>query len=235
MRESNARLSKQQRRKRRRIRRICVTVFLVILAVVILMTGLRLRTLSAFSGEYTRYIDITDRVVSNIAVWLSDVEGAQVDSEWVRSRTEDMIVSTELSFNPKGLKRGSYTEELNNPSYGECEDRAYLLTADCLRELIIKRLSLIGYADSLTDEEADALVKEALGMSLDSYIKNAGIHFMPDYNELTGEVTRTGDYRIRGNSITWERDGQEATDEFRRGRDSLIIVEPGYIYSKSIK
>lgn len=205
---------------------------MVALAVVILMAGLRLKTLRSFSGEYRRSIDLTDRIAANIAVWLQDVEGADVDTEWVRSRTEPMYAYAELSFNRKGLKKGTFTEELSNPSYSECEDAAYRLCADCLKELIVKRLIMTGYAESISDETADKLINDALGMTLDNYIKNAGVEIMPDYNELVQEVGRNGDYRISGNTVQWERGGETVTDEFRRADSSLIIVEPEYVYKK---
>ena len=228
---------KEQRRKKRKRKRIIITTAIALLAValtlVIVMSVLRLRTLQAFKGDYTRTVDVTDRVVSNIAVWLKDVEGADVTAEWIKSRTEPFILTTTISFDPQGLKKGSYTEELNDPSYTDCSERAYALTAECLKELIIKRLTLIGYAESLSDEDADALITEALGMTLDSYIKSAGIKIMPGRDELANEITRSGDYRIDKMTIGWTRAGEDISDTFKTADDTLIIVEPGYIYERS--
>ena len=236
-RRTTERLLREQRRKKRKRRRIITTTVIALLAValtvIILMSVLRLRTLQAFKGDYTRTMDVTDRVVSNIAVWLKDVEGDDVNADWVKSRTDPFILTTTLSFDPQGLKKGSFTEELNEPSYSECSDKAYVLTAECLKELIIKRLTLIGYAESLSDEEADALITEALGMTLDSYIKNADIKIMPDHNKLANELTRTGDYSIKKMTIEWTRSGEDITDTFKTAGDTLIIVEPGYIYERS--
>ena len=230
------RYSKEQRRKRRKRKRIIITTVVAVLAVVltvaIFMSVLRIRTLRAFSGDYKRTIDMTDMIVANAGIWLDDVEGADITPEWIQERTEPILLTTTLSFSPHGLKKGSFTEELDNPSYSECSDKAYALITDCLRELIIKRLTTVGYAETVSDEEADALITEALGMSLDSYIKDAGVSIMPDYNELADELTRTGDYTIRKMTVEWTRDGEDKTDEFRTTGDTLIIVNAGYIYEK---
>ncbi len=224
--------TKQQRRRRRRIVRILTTIAMAVLAVVILMSAMRIKTLNAFEGEYRRPVDLTERITANIAVWLQDVEGADVDTEWVRSRTEPMYIYSDLSFDRNGLRKGTYTEALDETSYSECEDKAYSLCADCLRELIIKRLVITGYAESIDNDTADRLVTDALGMTLDNYIKNAGVKIMPDHDELSGEIVRSGEYRIKGNFVSWERAGTTVTDEFRRAGDSLIIVEPEYVYRR---
>lgn len=230
------RSDREQRRKKRKRRRMFTNAVIAILAValgaIILMSVLRIRTLRAFSGDYTRTVDMTDRIVANTAIWLKDVEGADVSAEWIMNKTEPLLITIGISFDPEGLKSGSFTEEPDNASYIECSDRAYKLTADCLRELIIKRLTMVGYAESVSDQEADALIEEALGMSLDNYIKNAGVKIMPDYDEIVQEFTRAGDYRIDKTTIVWMRDGEEKTDAFKTVNDTLIIMDPGYIYER---
>jgi hypothetical protein len=236
-RERQDRSDKEQRRKKRRRKRIITTTVIALLsvglAVVIFMSVLRIRTLKAFSGDYTRTVDMTDRIVANAAIWLKDVEGADITTEWIMGKTDPLVVKTSIGFNPKGLKRGSFTEELDNPSYSECSDKAYKLTADCLRELLIKRLTMVGYAETVSDEEADSLIMEVLGTTLEDYIKNEGVAIMPDYNELAQEYTRTGDYSIDKMTIKWARDGEERIDGFRTTGDELIIVDPGYVYERS--
>ena len=235
-RAGSSRLTKEQRRKKRKRRRIIVTtviaVLAVALAVVIMMSVLRVRTLRAFDGDYARTVDMTDRIVANAAVWLKDVEGAEVSTEWIRSKTEPLILTATLSFDPQGLKKGSFTEKLDEASYSECSDKAFELTAECLRELIIRRLTMVGYAESVSDEEADALIEEALGMPLEGYIREAGVNIIPDQNELAQELARTGDYRINKMTIEWMRDGEEKADAFRTADNTLIIVEPGIIYTR---
>ena len=225
-------MNKAQRRRRRLIRRIIVTAICVVFALVILVAVLRIKTLRAFRGDYVRSIDVTDVVVAEAAIWLSDVEGADIDTDWIRDKTDRLYVQADLSFTSKGLSSGSFTEEIDNPSYAECEAAAYGLVAECLRELIIRRLTAVGYAESVTEAEADSLIKEALGMTLDNYIKNAGISFMPEYNELSDQINRSGDYRIRKKTIKWERGGEEVTDAFSVAGDRLVITEPELIYTR---
>ncbi|MCR5421779.1 MAG: hypothetical protein K6E98_12340 [Lachnospiraceae bacterium] len=225
-------MTKRERLRLRRILRISALLMVLLVIIAFVAGFMRIRTLMAFRGEYVRDVDITDRVIAKVAIWLKDVEGANVDDEWIRSKTDSFIVKVDLDFDNKGLKKGTFTESVNNSSYAECEEKAYKLTADCLRELIIKRLILVGYAKELTDEDADVLIKEALGMTLYNYIKNSRVEIFPDYNEFAEEVTRTGDYRIRGTQIEWERNDKKVKEEFRVSKDTIIIVEAEDIYKK---
>lgn len=228
--------SKEARRiKRRRIRRIvrlCITVISVVLTLVIVVAVLRLRTLRAIRGDYVRSLDITDQVVARVAVWLNDVEGAEVDAEWIREKTQGIYVDVELSFTPEGLTKGSFTETLNAESCAAGEEEAYRVTGDCLRELIVKRLTAVGYTESLDDEEADKLITGALGMPIDSYLKNAGIDVAPDYNELAEKINRSGEYKIRKMTIEWTRDGMDTVDAFSVTKDTLAIHDAGYVYTR---
>lgn len=223
--------NKRRRRRIRKIRRICVTVVLVVLALVIMVSVLRVRTLRAFKGDYVRSIDLTDRIVADASVWLKDVEGADVDADWVGSRTEGIYANVYLSFTPDGLTKGSYTETLDPDSYEKCSNEAYELTGKCLRELIIKRLTAVGYAQSLSDEEADALITEALGMPLDQYIKNSGAKIIPEYDELAGNINRSGEYKIKKKTIEWEREDALVSDAFSLTSSALSIPDAGLIYS----
>lgn len=188
--------------------------------------------LKAFKGDYVRRIDMTDQVVANASIWLKDVEGADIDTEWVRSKTDGIYADVYLSFEPDGRKKGSFAETLDEESYALCIDEAYSLACECLRELIIKRLTAVGYAEAMDEEEADALINEALGMPLDSYIMNAGITFAPAYSEISTGINRSGEYSIHKNTIEWMRDGAQMTDGFSVTSDTISIPDAGFIYTK---
>lgn len=230
-------LRKQERRRRRKIRRIITTVVLSVLAagvtLTLALTIPRVKMLKSFSGEYSRRVDITDKVAANASVWLKDVEGADIDAAWVRSKTDGIYADVSLEFTPDGLKKGSFTEALDDESYEVCVDEAYRLTGECLRELIIKRLTAVGYAETMSDDEADALITEALGMPLESFIRSAGISIAPDRDEISSAINRSGDYRINGKSIEWMRDGEQKTDAFSVTADTLSIPDAGFIYTRS--
>ncbi len=229
-------MNRQQRKRRRKIRQICTTVILMLLTVVVFAAVLRLKTLSAFKGVYTRTVDMTDEAVLNAAGWLGETLGDEVDPDRIRDLLpEDMNVTIELSFERKGLKRGSYTEAVDEVSYSACRDRVYEAVCACLRELIIKRLTDAGYAENMTDEDADALINEALGMTLDNYIKNAGVELFPDKDGFAADINRAGDYRIKGNSIKWERAGNEVSERFVTDGRSVSFPEAGVLYRRGDK
>ncbi|MCR5357220.1 MAG: hypothetical protein K6E63_07425 [Lachnospiraceae bacterium] len=221
-------MKREQRRRRRRILRIVTTLILMLLTAVVIVTVLRIRALNAFKGDYYYTVDLSDRAVGNIALWLADVEGAEIDPEWIKDKLpEDMSVKVALSFERRGFKRGSYEESLDEATYTACEKGAYDALSECLKELIIGRLVDIGYAESVSGEEADTLIKETLGMTMDNYLKNAGVLVLPSYDELAEPVNRSGDFKIKGKTITWERDGAEVTERFVADKETLSFPESG--------
>ncbi|MBR5766461.1 MAG: hypothetical protein IKX95_06740 [Lachnospiraceae bacterium] len=231
-------MNREQRRKRRKIIRLCTTVIMMLLTAVVLVAVLRLRALNAFKGDYYYTIDLADQAAAEAALWLSDVEGADIDTEWVRSRMpEDMSVKVILSFEREGLKKGTYSESLDKGSYEKCRDMAYAALSSCLRELIIDRLVYVGYAESVSETEADALINEALGMTMDDYLKNINVTVLPDYDTLAGPINREGDYKIKKKTITWERDGASVTERFVSEKGTLSFPDSGdsgYVFRSDI-
>ena len=204
----------------------------VILAVTITLLCIRVRTLTAFRGDYIRQLDITDRVVTNAAIWLKDVEGADVTEEWVRNKTDGIETSVSLSFDPSGHNKGNFSEEIDTSGYAGCKEESTALLCGCLKELIKKRLEMVGYGKDMSLEDVDELITQALGMTLDSYLNNAGISATPDFDRLEETVGRSGEYKIRRNLITWERDGAMVSEHFTTGRGALTITEPSFVYTR---
>ena len=225
-------MNKAQRRRRRKIKRMITTAACAILAVVITLLCLRVRTLSAIRGDYVRQQDVTDMVVTNAAIWLKDVEGADVTEEWVRSKTDRIEAGVNLTFDPSGPFGGSYAEEIDTSLYVKCKEESARLLVDCLKELIIKRLEMVGYGKDMSPEQVDELIMQALGMTLDDYLNNSGISAAPDFDRLEETVGRSGEYKIKRNMITWDRDGVSVSEHFVTGRGSLIITEPSFVYSR---
>lgn len=228
-------MNKAERRRRRKIKRIITTVACVILAVLITLFVIRIRILSAFHGDYVRPLDITDKVVASAALWLDDVEGADITEDWVREHTEGILVNVNLNFDPSGPLSGTYTEEIDAAGFAACREQSKALVCDCLRELIIKRLELVGYGENISDQDADALIGEALGMNLDNYLESIGLDVMPDFDMLEEDIARSGEFKIRGSSIIWNRDGVECRDRYSTGKNILIINEPALVYTREKK
>ncbi len=204
----------------------------VVLAVLITLGIVRIRVLSAFRGDYVRSVDITDRVVAKAALWLADVEGADISEEWIMGKTEGIDALVNLNFDPNGPLSGTFTEGLDGPDFAGCREESSALVCDCLRELIIKRLEAVGYGENLSDDAADALINEALGMGLPAYLENIGVNTAPDFDLLEDDIARSGSYKIRGNRIIWEREGAECKDRFSTGKGVLVIDEPSFVYKR---
>ncbi len=227
-------MNRQERRRRRRIRRICTTIILALLGIIIFSLILRLKTLSAFKGEYVRSIDVTDSVVAGVALWLKDVEGADITTEWIKEQLDDELkITVHLTFERKGLSSGTCNEAAGRDSYEECREKSFALTCDCLRKLLIKRLEAVGYTGSLSDADTDALISEALGMPLGDYIKNAGVEVIPPFEEFQDEVSRSGDYRIKGSRIELKTGDKVIKDSYAVTGDSIAFPSRGLVYSRA--
>ena len=225
-------LTKAQRRKRRKIKRIITTAVCVILAVIITLGCMRIRTLRAFRGDYVRQMDVTDRVVASAALWLKDVEGADITEEWIRSKTDGIDVAETLTFDPSGPFKGNFSEEVDALRYSACREESSALLCDCLRELIIQRLKMIGYSENIDDETADELTEQALGMPLKDYLEGIGVNAAPDFDSLEEETGRSGEYRIRGNTITLEWEGNTVSEAFSVGKNALTLHDKQLVYTR---
>ena len=137
-----------------------------------------------------------------------------------------------VSFNKENTKKGMITEAIDEQSYNECMERSCLVAAECLRELIIKRLTMVGYAESMNDEEADELIREVLGMTLDNYIKNSQVDILPSIEELNKDLCNNGSYEIKGKTIKLNFDGTELSTAYALHKDTIIFVDKGYVYGK---
>ncbi len=211
---------------------VIAVVLLAVLALSAVLIARQIKVSRFIKGEFQRSIDITDRVVSKVAVWLKDVEGAEIDPDRIRSRAGSITVTSHLVFEYSGLKKGSFSEQMDEASYDESTDRAFELAGVFLKELITDRLKAAGYAENISDKEADALIYEALGMSLEDYIRKSGTDFMPDRDELKEEINRSGEYGLPGSMIEWTRNGSVVKEKIGISNDILVILETGDIYRK---
>ena len=224
---------KLRRRKIRKIKRIITTIVCVILAVIITLSIIRIRTLTAFRGDYVRTMDLTDRVVGGTALWLGDVEGADITEDWVREKAENLSVNINLSFDPSGPLKGTFSEDVDAASYSSCREAASALVCDCLRELVVKRLTAVGYTKDVSDQAIDTLISDSLGMPLKDYLEGIGLNTAPDYDALEESIGRSGDYRIRGRKICWERGGKESREAYQAARGVLVINDRKEVYERA--
>ena len=224
-------MNREERRRRKRIKRIVINV-IVLVIVIIAFTAIGLfKRISPFRGQYTRTVDFTQEAVTAATLWLSDVEGAEIGSEYIMAKSEGISANVILEFDGI-MGKGSFKEELSREAYDSCVSQAYNMTAVCLRDLIFERLIAVGYSETMSEDEVDALIKEALGMTLDNYIRNSGVVLMPAYEEIEADYNRSGDYKIKGSSIEFTVNGEVTSEHYAASRDTLAMNETGKIYRR---
>lgn len=230
------RMARKRRRRRALIRRILVTVILIAIAGCMVAGFFLLRDrFSDYTGSYIRNVDITSGVSSEIAVWLSDIEGTEIDGRWVKERIEPYSVTEILTLSPDDSHGGTYTREIDETGYSLLVQKVGNDIDNMLSEIIAERLVAGGYADKVTNEEALRITGEVLGMKASDYLLSNNALAAPSKEDVYGMVMDssgpvTGTYDLSGNSITIFADGKSVTETLIKKNDVLIFTESDRVY-----
>lgn len=231
-----------RRRKRRRRRRYLIarivlwTLIIAILTAIIVLAVTVLKSLS-FNGKWMRDVDLTEEYVANTAIWLSDVQDVEIDKAWVEDRSNEIIATSVLTLKSGAFLNGNYIEEIDSASYTDCKNIVYDEVSSMMREIIKERLVFAGYADEVSDAEADALISEMLGMDMRQYLEANAITFIPSFEELSADVSRSGSYTIGMNSIKWveKSSGSETEDKYTKDGNIMIFTDKPVLYRKQVR
>lgn len=151
-------------------------------------------------GNFTRKIDITDEVVSRVGLYLHDVQGINVDTDYVKSYVDKVEVEADLSFEKAGMGKGTITSSINELSYQQAEEKVYHAVSDQMTDFIIERLKRMDY--DMAGISVEELAIETLGMPIYDYLKKCEIDLMPGIEVLNDEYGLGGEYRLKNDSLT---------------------------------
>ena len=249
------RAQKKKKRRRARRRRAVLTILLVILilaAVCGIVFGIRYFIGNGLSDDtdadgtvsksavssgggvvYSREVDITREIAANIALWLSDIEGTDIDTDYVKDRCGEFKVRSSLTLYKDGFNKGTYEEAFDEASYNELQKLTDSVIDSILNEIIAERLVEAGYAETVTPEEAAVIVSSVLGSDASSYIKDNNVSLVPNLEKLSEEYgMSSGEYSISKGMITFTDsvNGSKISENLIRKKNSLVLVDSNRVY-----
>lgn len=228
------------KRKRRSILPVVLTICIMTVLIGVALAAFFFNRMNKVSGEWTRDIDITDEVISKSALWMSEIEGVHIDMDWVKGVADKQgykaVINLDLTMAETVRGQGTYDLVVDTNSYDECKSDTYALLAECLNRVVADRLTLVGYADNVSADEAVAITEEVLGQSLESYLQSKNMDMVPGYEVLSDKYSSNGSYVFNTETITWTNDkaGETYTESYIVDSDMLIFPESEIIYRKQV-
>lgn len=223
-----------KRRKKKRKQNTVLKLILSIVAVLtILIAGVvcfYVSRLNIHNGTWGREIDLTDETCANTLLWLSDINDAEVNEDFVREilGEDRIILPVYLELNQTKLGEGTYKIYIDSDDYAQCEKRATGLAADCLTEIIDKTLKKDTSFDN--GKTVNEMAEQILGESLESYLENKELKLISSKEKLIQENEKEGTYTISTNKITWEFEGEAVTEDIVRNKDYIFLPDENVIY-----
>lgn len=156
------------------------------------------------AGKYVSSVDITGEVISNAALWLDDMQDADITTNSVDEYMADIAVDITLELTPNTSKTGVYTVKVDEDSYNKAADMVYTAIATQLQDAILLSLDKVGYDLEENGTSLDELIDEALGMSAKDYIIDCKLDIIPAYSKLVDRWAATGNYSINDGKINLE-------------------------------
>lgn len=199
-----------------------------ILAIVILATLMSLLIYEHYhpltklpSGTWTREYDLNPTADQVISDWLRSAEAGL--NEIPESTVSPVSVSITLRIDPEG----TYEQSIDTASYASAKDHAYENLKSALKTVINARFSALGMTDDsgLSDDEIEALINEATGISMDEYLHKAVPEIIPSIEELSSELERSGICRIEEDRIIFD---EGVSQELLYDKDTLMIDDIVY-------
>ncbi len=140
------------------------------------------------TGTWSRTEDMTAVTDDAMYSWLSTGEHGIEDpySDSYESVTLKLVLTVDQD--------GNYEQTVDKDSYDLAVQTAYNNMNKALMELISARFVSVGMADEtgLSEEETEALIREAVGMSSEEYLKTVVPDIMPSYEDCVRTFEFTG-------------------------------------------
>lgn len=178
-------------------------------------------------GSWYKRVDVSKDIVENMEYYMGSFTGgedAMIDLDKYINE-EDYYVAYKVTFGWDG----SYKEEFDEKSYEVCKDKAYEDLKTAVSEVLVKSLEA---ANVDTDKSAEELVNEAVGMDIDTYLRDYGPALLPNPEEFVSEGASemTYDCSMKRITITSVIDEKEEKSGFNYYiSNGLLILENGNV------
>lgn len=243
--------NKNRKRRRRRSGGIIIYTCILLVAFFAFFIVYYICKMNCLTGSWSRELDITSEVLSKASIWLSDIEGADIDVDMLKEPIGKLTIRLNLDMERSGLGSGTYNIRIDQDSYDLCKDKSYEMLSAYLEMIIAKRLKLVDYADNISAEDAHMIVEEVLGQEMNSYLKEKGVCVIPSLDDLIELYEDEGTYKNTLNSITWEsssasldntsetsedasHEGSVTTEKFLTDSDSFVLPDSEVTYRKQV-
>lgn len=235
MAETKPKTNKRKKKKRISFIPALICVLIMTAGIIFFFYYQKTTLLKSFDGSFTRNEDITDSVITNAAIWLSDIEGISLNEEWIASKADRIVLDITLIVTPTATGAGDYVIELDQDSYNDCFAMSYALVGNCLKEVIANRLIAAGYSEDMDEAEVTALTTEILGMTLEEYLIDKELVLIPQYEDLAAKYSETGTYTIKNDSITINSAEGERIESFLYNENAFSLPDLGLTYRKVVE
>lgn len=221
----------KRRRRRKAIMMKVIAFFVLIIFIVGIVLGIILLKGKSFTGTFEREVDVTELVSADIALWLSDIDGAEIDTQWVKSRVEPYTVKEILTLSD------TYSRTVDPDSYAKLTQRVNDDIDKLLSEIIKDKLVEKGYKEQMTDDEALAITSQVLGMSASEFLSSNGISLVPTIDEIAEIVIGSANglscsFEKSGNKITITSQDVSETEQIIYKKGTLVFTESGRVYNE---
>ncbi|MCR5596423.1 MAG: hypothetical protein K6G12_11280 [Lachnospiraceae bacterium] len=221
-----------KRSKKRRIRRSSIG-YIIIIAVLLMAVALlvyeRFYPVKKLPvGTWIREEDMTGQTSDEIAKWLASAkQGSTVMSETTYDKVSVDIVL-------RIAEDGTYEQYVDEQSYTDAGKVAYNNLAKAFGKLAGTSFEAVGMSDEseFSAEELEALMIEAVGMSVEEYLRKAVADLMPAYEEYSQEFKSTGSCAVEGDLLCFDN-GKSRTLLYDKNR--LVLDDAVYIKVEDVR
>ena len=186
---------------RRKLPIFIITFLLMIIAGGVFFVVLMLRPERKLSGTWKRQQAVENEALPLAVEWLGS---ARLGNEVDLGSLGDASIKLTLELN----KDDSWKMYMDEAAYEQEKTKAYQSLAAGLRSLVILRAAELGA--EVSDEQAEAAIIKACGISSYEYVMQYGPVLMPEGSSLSARYNLQGSYRAGKGRFS--RDGMEDMD-----------------------
>lgn len=227
-------MAKRKRRKNNIPLIIMVLILGIALigAVVYIITDKYMSKNPKLSGEYRTAIDITDEINSNVALYLSTVQGVEISAADIDENIGNVKVNLLVNITNMSNSQGSFEIAVDEESLSQANEQVYLGLGNILKNVIAQRLDKVGYDVASENTDVDEIVNNALGKDIDQYLKECELAIVPTAEDIMNMVGDSGDYLFNDDILTITVD-EESKDYSYIYDDKLAITDIPMILEKN--
>lgn len=134
------------------------------------------------AGVWVHEVDLTSEAGDSVRKWISSAEyGSPADVSYDDFEPVSVNIILEVK------KDGTFSQKVDKETYDLALKNAYLGFAGVFKDLVRVSFTSVGLDASgeISDEEIEALMEEAVGSNVNSYLKKVLPDIIPSYESLT--------------------------------------------------